>query len=144
MATTNINDVERMLERHPDIAQAAVVPIDDEIKGQKPVAFVVPKPGRSPGARSAPTARTLRTWARSTSGAESARSARSAKAIAGSPVVAATGKSAIAGMDAVAPTVAATIVNRVFRAAWQWRNGRQIKLSISEASINSAQSGSFG
>src|SRR3954447_12629590 len=41
-------DVERMLERHPDVAQAAVVPIDDEIKGQKPVAFVVPKPGRSP------------------------------------------------------------------------------------------------
>jgi acyl-CoA synthetase (AMP-forming)/AMP-acid ligase II len=41
-------DVERMLERHPEIAQAAVVPIDDEIKGQKPVAFVVPKPGRSP------------------------------------------------------------------------------------------------
>jgi acyl-CoA synthetase (AMP-forming)/AMP-acid ligase II len=41
-------DVERMLERHPDIAQAAVVPIDDEIKGQKPVAFVIPKPGRQP------------------------------------------------------------------------------------------------
>ena len=41
-------DVERMLERHPDIAQAAVVPIDDEIKGQKPVAFVVLKPGRQP------------------------------------------------------------------------------------------------
>jgi acyl-CoA synthetase (AMP-forming)/AMP-acid ligase II len=41
-------DVERMLERHPDVAQAAVVPIDDEIKGQKPVAFVVPKPGRAP------------------------------------------------------------------------------------------------
>ena len=41
-------DVERMLERHPDIAQAAVVPIDDEIKGQKPVAFVVPKAGRAP------------------------------------------------------------------------------------------------
>lgn len=39
-------DVERMLERHPDIAQAAVVPIDDDIKGQKPVAFVVLKPGR--------------------------------------------------------------------------------------------------
>ena len=36
-------DVERMLERHPDIAQAAVVPVDDEIKGQKPVAFVVPR-----------------------------------------------------------------------------------------------------
>ena len=41
-------DVERMLERHPDVAQAAVVPIDDEIKGQKPVAFVIRKPGRSP------------------------------------------------------------------------------------------------
>jgi acyl-CoA synthetase (AMP-forming)/AMP-acid ligase II len=37
-------DVERMLERHPSIAQAAVVPIDDEIKGQKPVAFVILKP----------------------------------------------------------------------------------------------------
>jgi long-chain acyl-CoA synthetase len=42
-------DVERLLERHPDIAQAAVVPIDDDIKGQKPVAFVVRKPGRAPG-----------------------------------------------------------------------------------------------
>jgi long-chain acyl-CoA synthetase len=41
-------DVERMLERHPDVAQAAVVPIDDEIKGQKPVAFVVPKGGCRP------------------------------------------------------------------------------------------------
>jgi long-chain acyl-CoA synthetase len=43
-------DVERMLERHPDIAQAAVVPLDDEIKGQKPVAFVVPKRGHAPSA----------------------------------------------------------------------------------------------
>ncbi len=41
-------DVERMLERHPDIAQACVVAIEDEIKGQKPVAFVVPKPGSRP------------------------------------------------------------------------------------------------
>jgi len=41
-------DVERMLERHPDIAQAAVVPIADDIKGQKPVAFVVVKDGRAP------------------------------------------------------------------------------------------------
>ena len=41
-------DVERMLERHADVAQATVVPIDDEIKGQKPVAFVVRKPGRRP------------------------------------------------------------------------------------------------
>ena len=36
-----------MLERHPDIAQAAVVPIDDDIKGQKPVAFVIKKPGHA-------------------------------------------------------------------------------------------------
>jgi acyl-CoA synthetase (AMP-forming)/AMP-acid ligase II len=40
-------DVERMLERHPDIAQAAVVPIDDDIKGQKPVAFVIKKAGHA-------------------------------------------------------------------------------------------------
>jgi long-chain acyl-CoA synthetase len=40
-------DVERMLERHPDIAEAAIVPVEDEIKGHKPVAFVVPVPGRS-------------------------------------------------------------------------------------------------
>jgi long-chain acyl-CoA synthetase len=39
-------DVERMLERHPDVAEAAIVPVDDDIKGQKPVAFVVPAPGR--------------------------------------------------------------------------------------------------
>jgi acyl-coenzyme A synthetase/AMP-(fatty) acid ligase len=30
-----------MLETHPDIAQACVVPVEDAIKGQKPVAFVV-------------------------------------------------------------------------------------------------------
>jgi long-chain acyl-CoA synthetase len=41
-------DVERMLERHPAVAQAAVVPIDDEIKGQKPVAFIVPKADAAP------------------------------------------------------------------------------------------------
>ena len=40
-------EVERMLERHPDVAQAAVVPIDDDIKGQKPVAFVIRKAGRA-------------------------------------------------------------------------------------------------
>jgi long-chain acyl-CoA synthetase len=39
-------DVERMLERHPAVAQACVVPIDDEIKGQKPVAFVIAKAGQ--------------------------------------------------------------------------------------------------
>ncbi|HWF93461.1 MAG TPA: class I adenylate-forming enzyme family protein [Xanthobacteraceae bacterium] len=41
-------DIERMLERHPDVAQACVVPIVDAIKGQKPVAFVMVKPGRAP------------------------------------------------------------------------------------------------
>ena len=39
-------DVERMLERHPAVAQAAVVPVDDDIKGTKPVAFVIPKAGQ--------------------------------------------------------------------------------------------------
>ena len=41
-------DVERMLERHPAVAQACVVPIDDDIKGQKPVAFIIPKTGKEP------------------------------------------------------------------------------------------------
>jgi acyl-CoA synthetase (AMP-forming)/AMP-acid ligase II len=34
-------EVEKMLERHPDIHQAAVIPIPDELKGHKPIAFVV-------------------------------------------------------------------------------------------------------
>jgi long-chain acyl-CoA synthetase len=38
-------EVEAMLERHPDILQAAVVPVAHELKGQAPVAFVVPRPG---------------------------------------------------------------------------------------------------
>ena len=38
-------DVEKMLEEHPAIQQVAVVPIADEIKGAKPVAFVVLKAG---------------------------------------------------------------------------------------------------
>ena len=41
-------DVERMLERHPDVAQAVVVPVSDDIKGTKPVAFVIPRAGRKP------------------------------------------------------------------------------------------------
>lgn len=40
------SDVERMLERHLDVSQAVVVPIRDDIKGQKPVAFIIPKAGR--------------------------------------------------------------------------------------------------
>ena len=38
-------EVETMLERHPAIDQACVVPLADEIRGQMPVAFVVPAPG---------------------------------------------------------------------------------------------------
>ncbi|MGC2201776.1 MAG: class I adenylate-forming enzyme family protein [Stellaceae bacterium] len=41
-------EVEAMLERHPDIQQAVVVPIDDELKFKKPVAFVVVRPGATP------------------------------------------------------------------------------------------------
>jgi acyl-CoA synthetase (AMP-forming)/AMP-acid ligase II len=41
-------DVERMLERHPDVGQAVVIPIDDDIKGTKPVAFIIPKTGHTP------------------------------------------------------------------------------------------------
>jgi long-chain acyl-CoA synthetase len=40
-------EVEHLLERHPDIVQACVVPVPDEIKGEKPVAFVVQHPGAS-------------------------------------------------------------------------------------------------
>jgi long-chain acyl-CoA synthetase len=40
-------DVERMLERHPGVAQAAVVPVADDIKGQKPVAFIIRKRGHA-------------------------------------------------------------------------------------------------
>jgi acyl-CoA synthetase (AMP-forming)/AMP-acid ligase II len=40
-------DVERMLERHLAVAQACVVPIDDEVKGQKPVAFIIAKAGHN-------------------------------------------------------------------------------------------------
>ena len=38
-------EVERMLEGHPAVSHAAVVPIDDDIKGQKPVAFVILRHG---------------------------------------------------------------------------------------------------
>jgi acyl-CoA synthetase (AMP-forming)/AMP-acid ligase II len=38
-------EVETMLERHPAIDQACVVPVPDEIRGQKPVAFIVAAPG---------------------------------------------------------------------------------------------------
>ena len=43
-------DIERMLERHPAVGQAVVIPVDDDIKGTKPVAFVIPKAGQQPSA----------------------------------------------------------------------------------------------
>lgn len=38
-------EVEKLLERHPAVVQAAVLPVPDEIKGQIPIAFVVTTPG---------------------------------------------------------------------------------------------------
>lgn len=37
--------VERVLESHPAVAEAVVLPLPDEVKGAKPVAFVTLKPG---------------------------------------------------------------------------------------------------
>ena len=53
-------EVEKLLGRHPDVAQACVVPVADEIKYQLPVAFVVPR------ARHARRARTRCAASRST------------------------------------------------------------------------------
>ncbi|MEO7010353.1 MAG: class I adenylate-forming enzyme family protein, partial [Caldimonas sp.] len=39
------SEIEKLLESHADIVQACVVPIDDDIKGQKPVAFCVLRSG---------------------------------------------------------------------------------------------------
>ena len=40
-------EVEKMLERHPSIHQACVVPAEDTVRGEKPVAFIVAVPGAS-------------------------------------------------------------------------------------------------
>jgi acyl-CoA synthetase (AMP-forming)/AMP-acid ligase II len=50
-------DVESTLERHPDVLQAAVLPVDHELKGQVPVAFVVARPGAGL------TAQDVKAWA---------------------------------------------------------------------------------
>ena len=42
------SQVETVLESHPDVQQAIVIPVDDDIKGTKPVAFVVSRAGASP------------------------------------------------------------------------------------------------
>ena len=39
------SEVERLLEQHPDIQQACVIPIVDAIKGKKPGAIIVKRPG---------------------------------------------------------------------------------------------------
>ncbi len=41
-------EVEKLLAQHPDVAEVAVVPTPDAIKGQIPIAFVVPRPGSAP------------------------------------------------------------------------------------------------
>jgi acyl-CoA synthetase (AMP-forming)/AMP-acid ligase II len=38
-------EVERVLEAHPAVLQACVIALPDEIKGTKPAAFVVLRPG---------------------------------------------------------------------------------------------------
>ncbi len=40
------SEVERLLERHPAVEEAAVIGLPDEIKGERPVAFIVPKAGK--------------------------------------------------------------------------------------------------
>jgi long-chain acyl-CoA synthetase len=40
-------NVESLLETHPDILQASVVPVPDDIKGEKPFAFVVARAGHA-------------------------------------------------------------------------------------------------
>jgi long-chain acyl-CoA synthetase len=43
-------EVEKLIERHPRVVQAAVVAVPDEIKGHIPIAFVVVEPGSAVGA----------------------------------------------------------------------------------------------
>ncbi len=41
-------EVEKLLEQHADVAQAIVVAAPDDIKGQIPIAFIVPRAGTAP------------------------------------------------------------------------------------------------
>ena len=45
-------EVESILYKHPDVMEVAVVPIPDEKWGEVPKAFVVPRPGSNPDAKS--------------------------------------------------------------------------------------------
>ncbi|ANN72068.1 class I adenylate-forming enzyme family protein [Bordetella bronchialis] len=40
-------EVEKMLEQHPAVQQAAVVPVEDDIKGHKPVAYIILRAGHT-------------------------------------------------------------------------------------------------
>ena len=42
-------EIELLLEKHPGVAQAAVVAVPDEIKGQVPAAFIVRSAGSTVG-----------------------------------------------------------------------------------------------
>lgn len=42
------SEVEKLLERHPQVQQACVVPVVDDIKGQKPAAWVISRAGEHP------------------------------------------------------------------------------------------------
>jgi long-chain acyl-CoA synthetase len=44
--------VERVLERHPDVLEVCVLPLADAVRGEVPVAFVVPRAGTAPTDRS--------------------------------------------------------------------------------------------
>lgn len=50
-------EVEGLIERHPDVLQAVVVPVDHELKGQALWAFVVARPGAGL------TAKAVKEWA---------------------------------------------------------------------------------
>jgi acyl-CoA synthetase (AMP-forming)/AMP-acid ligase II len=41
-------EVEMTLEGHPAVAEAAVIGVPDRVKGEEPVAFVVPRVGQLP------------------------------------------------------------------------------------------------
>jgi hypothetical protein len=56
-------------KRHPDIHQAVVVPVDDELKFKKPVGFVLARPG------AAPSEAAVKAFARSNAGVVSAGNA---------------------------------------------------------------------